>query len=171
MIVWRGLEKCGIFGPFFFEEGEEIATVTLDCYNQMFKNCFLSELRRRGINRVSMLFQQDGATAHTARASMTAVRAAFPNHVISRFGDLPWPPRSPDLSMCDFYLGRFLKSRVCAGTPRTLGEFKTAIRENIQEIGEETFVKVEATLESHFKFVLVKMAIICQTQFSLLNIP
>ena len=36
-----------------------------------------------------MWFQQDGATAHTARASMTAVRAAFPNYAISRFGDLP----------------------------------------------------------------------------------
>ena len=78
-----------------------------------------------------MWFQQDGATAHKARTSMTAVRAAFPNHVISRFGDLPWPPRSPDLSMCDFYLWGFLKSPVYAGKPRTLEELKTAIRENI----------------------------------------
>ena len=85
-----------------------------------------------------MWFQQDGAIAHRARASMTAVRAVFPNHVISRFGDLRWPPRSPDLSMCDFYLWGFLKLRVYAGKPRTLGELKTAIRENIQEIGEET---------------------------------
>ena len=23
--------------------------------------------------------------------------------VISRFGDIPWPPRSPDLSVCDFF--------------------------------------------------------------------
>ena len=51
-----------------------------------------------------MWFEQDAATADTARASMTAVRAAFPNHVISRFGNVPWPLRSPDLSMCDFYL-------------------------------------------------------------------
>ena len=91
--VWCGLGKFGIFGPFFFEEGEKAATVTSDRYIRMFENCFLPELRRRGINRASMWFQQDGATAHTARASMTAVRAAFPNHVISRFGDLPWPPR------------------------------------------------------------------------------
>ena len=91
--VWCGLGKCGIFGSFFFEEGEEKATVTSDRYTRMFENCFLPEFRRRGINRPSMWFQQDWATAHTAIASMTAVRAAFPNHVISRFGDLPWPPR------------------------------------------------------------------------------
>ena len=79
---------------------------------------------------------------------MTAVRAAFPNHVISPFGDLPWPPRSLDLSMCDFYLWGFLKSRVYAGKPRTLGELKTTIRENIREIGEETLVKVEANFRN-----------------------
>ena len=139
--LWCGLGKCGIFGPFLFEGGET-ATVTSDRSIRMFENCFLPELRKRGINRASMWFQQDGATAHTARASMTAVRAAFPNHVISRFEDLPWPPRSPDLSMCDFYQGGFLKPRVYSGKPRTLGELKTAIRENIREIGEETLVKV-----------------------------
>ena len=38
-----------------------------------------------------------------------------------------------------------------------------AVREDIQEIGEETLVKVEVTLDYDFKFVLSKMAIICQT--------
>ena len=98
-----------------------------------------------------MWFQQDGATAHTARASMTAVRAAFPNHVISRFGDLPWSPHSSDLSMCDFYLWGFLKSRAYAGKPRTLGKLKTTICENIQEIGEETLVKVEANFRKQLQ--------------------
>ena len=46
--------------------------------------------------------------------------------------------------MCDFYLWGFLKPRVYAKKPRTLGELKTAIRENIREIGEETLVKMEA---------------------------
>ena len=53
-------------------------------------------------------FQQDGATAHTANESMTIVRNMFPGHLISRFGDVPWLPRSPDLSTCDFFpLGVF----------------------------------------------------------------
>ena len=38
-------------------------------------------------------FQQDGATSHTARQSMSAVRKRFGNHIISRFGDIPWPLR------------------------------------------------------------------------------
>ena len=99
--VRYGLGKCGIFGPFFFE-GEETAAVTSDRYIRMFENCFLPELCRRGINRASMWFQQDGATAHTARASMTAVRGAFPNHVISRIGEtairVVFQPRKPKSS-------------------------------------------------------------------------
>lgn len=43
---------------------------------------------------------------------------------------------SADLSMCDIYRWRYLKS-CYAGKPRTLGKLKTAIRKNIQEIGEE----------------------------------
>ena len=60
--VWCGLGKCGIFDPFFFEEGEETAKVTSDRYIRMFENYFPPELRRRGINRASMWFQQHGAT-------------------------------------------------------------------------------------------------------------
>jgi len=53
-------------------------------------------------------FSSNGATAHTANESMTIVRNMFPGHIISRFGDVPWPPRSPDLSTCDFFsLGVF----------------------------------------------------------------
>ena len=38
------------------------------------------------------------------------------------------------------------------GNPRTLGELKTAIRENSQEIGEETLVKVEANFRKRLQF-------------------
>ena len=40
-----GLRKCGIFGPFFFQE-EETATVTSDRYIRIFEYCFFPELRR-----------------------------------------------------------------------------------------------------------------------------
>ena len=42
----------------------------------------------------------------------------------------------------------FLKSSVYAGKLRTLGELKTAKRENIQEMSEKILVKVEANFRS-----------------------
>ena len=47
--------------------------------------------------------------------------------------------------------------------PRTLGELKTAIREIIREIGEETLVKAEANFRKRLQICAREMAIICQT--------
>ena len=48
-------------------------------------------------------FQQDGATAHTSRRSLSLLREMFSGHIISLRGDIGWPPRSPDLTPCDFF--------------------------------------------------------------------
>jgi len=45
------------------------------------------------------------AMAHTAVISIAALRRFFPQRVISRFGDVPWPPRSPDLTAPTFFCG------------------------------------------------------------------
>ena len=67
-------------------------------------NTFLGPKRqRRGVEASQLWFQQDGATAHTARISMKRVQEMFPRRVISRFGDVHWLARSPDLSVCDFF--------------------------------------------------------------------
>jgi hypothetical protein len=35
--------------------------------------------------------------------SIAAFRRLFPQRVISRFGDVPWPPLSPELTAPDFF--------------------------------------------------------------------
>ena len=54
-------------------------------------------------NNGTLWFQQDCATVQTAVISIAALRRLFPQRVISRFGDVPWPPRSPDLKDPDFF--------------------------------------------------------------------
>lgn len=133
--VWCAVGEVGVIGPYFFENDNGAAvTVTADRYLEMLNNFFLPALRRRRIAIRNIWFQQDGATAHTARISMARVRQAFPGKVISRFGDVPWPPRSPDLTIPDFFLWGFLKSRVYVEKPRTLPELKEVIRREIQAI-------------------------------------
>ena len=72
------------------------------------------------LNMQNLWFQQDGATPHTARETMAILRAAFPGRLISRFGDVPWPPRSPDLTPPDFFLWGYLKGKVYINMPNTL---------------------------------------------------
>jgi len=78
----------------------------------MINNFLEPELLSRRINNQNVWFQQDVATAHTDRAAMAVVRAMYSDRLISRCGDVPWPPRSPDLSMSDFFCGA-TSSRVC----------------------------------------------------------
>lgn len=60
-----------------------------------------------GINLRNMWFQQYGATCHTARDTLTLLHEKFEGSVISRNGDVNWPPRSCDLTSLDFFSGAF----------------------------------------------------------------
>jgi len=71
-------------------------------------------------NNGTLWFQQDGATAHMAVISITALRPLFPQWVISCFGDVPWPPRLLDLTAPDFFLWGYLKSKVYSTLPADL---------------------------------------------------
>jgi hypothetical protein len=84
--------------------------------------CAVSTFARHPVTEEAF-FQHDGATCHTARDSMAAVRNLFLTHVISRYGDITWPARSPDLPECDFFLWGYLKTEVFkAPAPHTVQE-------------------------------------------------
>ena len=87
-------------------------------------------------------FQQDGTTAQTANESMAIVGNVLPGHLISCFGDMLCPPRSPDLSKCDFFLWGYLKSCVYTHKPRTLNDLKKAIRQEIRPIDRQLLDRV-----------------------------
>ena len=149
----------GIVGPYFFEEEGATVTVTSERYVEMLRNFLRPQLRSLRVNMEEMWFQQDGATAHTARASMTVVRQMFPQHVVSRFGDVPWPPRSPDLSACDFFLWGYLKSKVYVRKPRTVDDLKVSIREEIATVPQEMLVNVMQNFEERLRTCVRKDAI------------
>lgn len=66
------------------------------------------------------------------------LRRTFKNRVISnRFPELfncgwTWPPYSPDLNPCDFYLWGYLKDRVYRRSPRTIPELKVEIEKEMR---------------------------------------
>ena len=138
--VWCAISSVGIIGPYFFEENERTVTVNAARYRKMIEEFFLPHLEEMDVGDV--WFQQDGATAHTARASMELLREHFPDRLISLRGDLPWPARSPDLTPCDFFLWGYLKSIVYNDRPETLAHLKTNIRNAIAEIPVDMLQRV-----------------------------
>jgi len=141
--VWCAISSFGIIGPYFFEdERERAVTVTGPRYFHMLEN-FLGPAVARHPVTGETFFQQGGATSHTARDSMAAVRNLFPSHVIFRYGDITWPARSPDLSACDFFLWEYLKSQVFkAPAPNTVQELKLRIQPEVKRIPVEMLQRV-----------------------------
>ncbi|GFV46924.1 transposable element Tc3 transposase [Trichonephila clavipes] len=68
----------------------------------MINNFFIPELNNHDVQE--LWFQQDGATCHTARATIDLLKDTFGDHLISRFGPVNWPPRSCDLTPLDNFL-------------------------------------------------------------------
>jgi hypothetical protein len=50
-------------------------------------------------------FQQDGATAHSTRTTITMLREFFDNRLINRNTENIWPPRFSDLTPAAFFCG------------------------------------------------------------------
>ena len=65
---------------------------------------------------------------------MTTLRSNFSRHLISRFDNIHWPSRSPDLTPVDFFLWGYLKDRVYTGRPQTREELKQSIHTEITAI-------------------------------------
>ncbi|GFV65012.1 transposable element Tc3 transposase [Trichonephila clavipes] len=113
------------------DEGHNI-TVNGDRYRAMITNFFIPELNSHDVQE--LWFQQDGATCHTARATIDLLKDAFGDRLISRFGPVNRPPRSCDLTPLDYFLWGYVKSLVYADKPQTLDHLKDNIRRVIADI-------------------------------------
>jgi len=123
-------------GPYFIEEGGETVSVTSNWYCEMLEK-FLRPRLEVFDDSEDFWFQQDGATAHTARCSLGILREMFPSRLISLRGEIGWLARSPDLTPCYFFLWGYLKAEVYKHRPQILKALKDAIREEVAAIHPE----------------------------------
>jgi hypothetical protein len=138
--VWCGFTAEFIVGPYFYEEpsnkGFSRVTITGARYLNML-GCFAipSLIEHGALERI--IYQQDGAPAHTTRAVLNFLNDRFGSNVVSRGCDVEWPPRSPDMTPADFWLWGYLKSRVYLRAPKSIIELKNAIRSEISNINSD----------------------------------
>ncbi|GFX85809.1 transposable element Tc3 transposase [Trichonephila clavipes] len=122
----------GLVEPFFKNDEGHNVTVNGDRYRAMITNFFIPELNNHDVQE--LWFQQDGATCHTARATIDLLKDTFGDRLISRFGPVNWPPRSCDLTPLDYFLWGYVKSLVYADKPQTLDHLEDNIRRVIADI-------------------------------------
>ncbi|GFX22580.1 DUF4817 domain-containing protein [Trichonephila clavipes] len=117
----------------------------------MITNFFIPELNNHDVKK--LWFQQDGATCHTARATIDLLKDTFGDRLISRFGPVNWPPRSCDLTPLDYFLWGYVKSLVYAGKPQTLDHLEDNIRRVISDIRPQMLEKVIENWTSRLDYI------------------
>ncbi|GFX54965.1 DUF4817 domain-containing protein [Trichonephila clavipes] len=124
LTVWCALWASGIIGPYFFKN-DEGHNVTVN----------------------------DGATCHTARATIDLLKDTFGNRLISRFGPVNWLPRSCDLTRLDYFLWGYVKSLVYADKPQTPDHLEDHIRRVIDDIRSQMLEKVIENWTSRLDYI------------------
>ena len=82
-----------------------------------------------------------------------------------RFGDVSWPPRSPDLSSYDFFLWGYLKGRVYTHKPRNLKELKDAIRQEVLTIDQQLLARAMDDFKRRIEKTAFKRTVITYMTF------
>jgi hypothetical protein len=131
VIVWAAVGVKRIIGPFFFDE-----TVNGERYLLMLQTQFWPQLDVE--EREVMRFMQDGAPPHWSRQVRNWLDEKLPTRWMGRgSANMPWPPRSPDLTMCDFFLWGYLKSVVYRKKLQNVQELKAAIVHAFSTVTDE----------------------------------
>ncbi|GFY06239.1 uncharacterized protein TNCV_2680331 [Trichonephila clavipes] len=110
-----------------------------DRYRAIITNFFIPEL--------------NGATCHTARATIDLLKDTFGDRLISRFGPVNWPPRSCDLTPLDYFLWGYVKSLVYADKPQTLDHLEDNIRRVIADVRPQMLEKVIENWTSRLDYI------------------
>ncbi len=136
--VWCGFTSTFILGPYFFEDEQLRTTTVTGCrYEDMLRTQIIPNLRQHDFLE-QVIFMHDGAPPHIDRPVTRLLHDVFGHErIIGRNCQNPWPPRSPDLNPCDFWLWGYLKSRVYRSKPASLLALKNSITYEILDIRTE----------------------------------
>lgn len=154
--VWVAFSGQGIIGPYFFD-----SPVNSESYQSMLEERFFADLRELALDSSNYWFQQDGAPPHRTPDVFHTLYSMFNHKVISlqyqRIApeSIEWPPYSPDLNPCDFFLWGYLKDRVYHnGDTANLNQLKASITEKIEAISTDTLATVVDSFVERCRYIV-----------------
>ena len=134
LTVWAALSGNGLLvGPYFF-----YGNVNGIAYLRMLNKFVFPQLAVNFNHYWEGLFRglwwaQDGAPAHR-------LIQVGNNRVVGLDHDVEWPPRSPDLTPCDFFLWGYLKDKVFSTPPQNIQDLRQKIIEQFNALREQPAV-------------------------------
>jgi len=117
-------------------------------------------MKQLGIYETAV-FMHDGAPPHFSDSVRLWLNKRFPGRWIGRVGDkkrpevmppIIWPPYSPDLTPCDFYLWGTIKDSVYRkGVPANLRELRERIESAFEDLRQEHINKAVETFRKRLE--------------------
>jgi len=143
--VFCAISSQKVYGPFFSAEETVIGMTYLD----MLQLWLMPQLQ----NILTFIFQQDGSPTHFNCEVCQCLNTVLPGRRIRRASgnDQPlmlWPPRSPGIMPCDFFLWQYVKDRVfIPPLPCDLTDLKARIIAAVKNIDAPMLMRVWQELE------------------------
>jgi hypothetical protein len=161
--VWAGIVGNHLVGPFFFNDRLN-ADRFLNFLNHDLDN-LLENIPQAVIQ--NMWIQLDGAPPHFTLIVRNWLDLHFPNRWIGRGGTVPWPVRSPDFNILDYFFWGYIKNIVYR-TPvenvedlrnRILAAAATVTPEMLQRARSNLFRRAEACLMANGEHFIISLDI------------
>ena len=158
LTVWAALCGNGVMlGPYFFD-----GNVNGMAYLQLLNEFALPQLVVHFGNQHwedmfrGLWWAQDGAPAHRLIEVRDRLNRVFGNNRVIGLGhDVEWPPRSPDLTPCDFFLWGYLKDKVFStGPPQNIGVLRQRISDEFDALRRQPDFIRRAVRDMHKRAVL-----------------
>ena len=143
IMVWAALVNNTILTLRWMDDLDHPKRVTGESYLEMVRDSVWPEVRARA-GRGQWWWQQDGAPAHATNACIEFLEQKFRGRVITRRGEFPWPPYSPDLNPLDYYFWGFVNAEVWCRKPETIEELRQIVEEVAAMITGEVIQSVMA---------------------------
>lgn len=145
ILVFCAISAVKIYGPYFFS-----TSVDQHNYLEMLEKWFWPK-HLRTLEYKKYYFQQDGAPPHTANIVQKWLASKFGKKFLDK---KMWPPRSPDLNPCDFFLWGYLKGKVYNPLPKTIDDLKANIEREIKKINADVLKSTFLNFRKRLKLVI-----------------
>lgn len=149
ILVWAGVVGDRVVGPIFFDRN-----LNGKLYAGFLRRVLPRLLEDNPIDLQNMWWQQDGAPPHSVTEARQNITRLFQAKWIGNKGPVQWPARSPDLSICDFWLWGILKDRCYKRRPTTKQDMINRITREIAAITPQQIKKARKSIQKRIELIV-----------------
>lgn len=144
VMAWGGVCATGKTPLIFIERGVKI---NAQIYQDVVLRDTVVPWADAHFGKRDWVFQQDGATAHSALTTQALCSELFPSFI----SKTEWPANSPDLNPMDYSIWSILESKVCTRRYSSLEALKRDLTKAWDEIDDATLTAIADNFPKRLK--------------------